>query len=478
MTLSASQPADATRRCVRRTTMTDAPPPHVGRFHRKHFQTLDFWLALVLLGSTAEGSNSTQCSQEPGQCIKCAQAGHPGGRCQIIKTVTGGDPDDCCTSCSLYPGCEFWVYNTEFASCYLKSGDSSHKEAGRCTSGKVTSPPSPAPVPPKKACIGSRTPGTRITCQAPGHSGGNCEIVQALPETSVDECCGWCAGNPQCEFWVLDHIDKKCFLKRGDTSHVVANPSYDSGVLASHGGWAPTFTSAAELNSSPWAKYLLSLYGDLTPIQYPIVLSRFWCFYMDKLAAHSVNLPPSVGRCPTSAAAPEGQRYDENNAYSSKDLTWLWHDLAAAPFQGYPSNSIVEVSHLKDPYGDEHHGMWFLYAKGSGVYVQLGKTKVFNDHGDAYAFFKAQGNEAMCQAAASQGFDSVQFVQHHDGANYPCAAQIGVPYMNMEIVMVTMVGSYPCGQAAGTAPGLRAGWQGTKPCKCDPNNPNTNCVFS
>ena len=173
---------------------------------------------------------------------------------------------------------------------------------------------------------------------------------------------------------------------------------------------------------------------------------------------------------------------DMNNAYSSKDLTWLWHRQGEIsginPYAGFASNTIVEVSHQKDPFGDEHYGMWFLYAKGSGVYADIGRTKIFNDHGDAYDFFNAQGNENMCKAAASQGFDSVQFIQHHDQYNYPCAAKIGVPYMNMEIVMVTMVGSYPCGQAAGTAPGLRAGWQGTKPCKCDPSNPNTNCVFS
>ena len=60
-------------------------------------------------------------------------------------------------------------------------------------------------------------------------------------------------------------------------------------------------------------RYLSSL-RRLSPIGYPLVLSHFWCFYVDKLTAHSVILAPSVGTCPTSAAAPEGQRYDENNA--------------------------------------------------------------------------------------------------------------------------------------------------------------------
>ena len=152
---------------------------------------------------------------------------------------------------------------------------------------------------------------------------------------------------------------------------------------------------------------------------------------------------------------------------------------SAVPYKGFASNSIVEVSHHRDPFGDEHHGMWFVYAKGSGVFLDLGKTRVFNDHQDAYDFFKTgASNEQMCQAAAAQGYDSVQFIRHKDGTNYPCAAKIGADWMNMEIVAVRLVGTYPCGQKDGTSSALRAGWGGDKACKCDPNNPNTNCVFS
>ena len=196
------------------------------------------------------------------------------------------------------------------------------------------------------------------------------------------------------------------------------------------------------------------------------------------MSAAGVTPPTSVGNCPTSATAPEGQRYDENNAYSSKDLTWLWHSLGDPVYQGFGANSIVEVTHKKDPFGDEHHGMWFLYAKGSGVFLDLGNTKIFDDHGDAMKYFGAQGNEDMCQKAAAKGYDSIQFIKHPDGTNYPCAAGIGASWMNVEIVAVKLVGTYPCGQAQGTAAALRAGWNGDKACKCDPNNPNTNCVFS
>ena len=240
----------------------------------------------------------------------------------------------------------------------------------------------------------------------------------------------------------------------------------------------PQFASRDDLQKSPWGHYFTSLYGEL-PTSYPLRLSDFWCFYLDKMQAAAVAPPASVGQCPTSAGAPAGQRYDENNAYSSKDLTWLWQPLSSTPpYDGFPSHSIVEVSHKKDPFGDEHHGMWFLYGKGTGVFLDIGNTKIFDDHSDAEKYFGAHGNEDMCQKAAAKGYDSIQFIRHPDATNYPCAQGIGASWMNMEIVATRLVGTYPCGQAHGTAAALRAGWNGEKPCKCDPNNPNCNCVYS
>lgn len=261
----------------------------------------------------------------------------------------------------------------------------------------------------------------------------------------------------------------------------------------------PTFNSEAELSASPWAAYFKGLYGELptalkytatanegglVQASYPLRLLDFWAFYMDKMSAAGIVPPASVGTCPTGTDAPEGQRYDENNAYSSKDLTWLWHPLnEPVPYKGFAANSVVEVSHQKDPFGDEHNGMWFVYAKGSGVYLNLGKTKVFDDHEDAFQFFCGKqwcddDNEELCRVAASQGYDTIQFIMHGDSVNYPCADETGLKWLNMEIVAVGMVGTYACGQKTGTSPLLRAGWNGDKVCKCDQTNPNTNCVFS
>lgn len=223
----------------------------------------------------------------------------------------------------------------------------------------------------------------------------------------------------------------------------------------------------------------MSVYGETPTVlagTTGINLDDWWCFYTDALAAAKIDIPTSVGTCPKSST--KGERYAKNNAYSNPDLTWLWQPLSAAPFSGFQSNEIVEVSHKADPFGDEHHGMWFVYAKGSGVYLHLGATRIFNEHVDANKYFGATGNEDMCKKAAAKNFDTVQFIKHQDAVNYPCAKGIGAPWMNMEIVAVKLVGTFSCGSAEGAPPTLRAGWKGTKPCKCDPKKPQTNCGFS
>lgn len=139
-----------------------------------------------------------------------------------------------------------------------------------------------------------------------------------------------------------------------------------------------------------------------------------------------------------------------------------------------PVPSAVSSMHRRDPFGDEHHGTWFLYAKGSGVWYHLGEYITFNEHADAFAHF-AQGNEQMCQAAANAGYDSVIFLSHHDHVNYPCDRASGAPYMNVEIVAVKLQGTYSCGVSGKPDKSvLRSGWA-SEACDCDNNLENTNC---
>jgi len=198
-------------------------------------------------------------------------------------------------------------------------------------------------------------------------------------------------------------------------------------------------------------------------------------FYDSVVRSQGVSkIPASVGACPPPNPA-EGTRYTYNNIYSPGDASWAWH---AYPYASIPANTWVEVMHEADPFGDEHFGMWFLYAKGSGIYFDTGATKVFNTHADAYAYFNARGphyNEDMSRLAASRGYDSVQFIAHPDATSYPCAARSNLQYMGIEIVAVRLVGTFACGAPGGAPSTVRAGWQASKTCACNNALKYLNC---
>ena len=90
---------------------------------------------------------------------------------------------------------------------------------------------------------------------------------------------------------------------------------------------------------------------------------------------------------------------------------------SAYPYKQHADNEWVEVLHEADPFGDEHYGMWMVYAPGSGIYFNLGKTIAFDEHVDAYVHFgvsKGDLNEQLSKAAAASGYDSIQFLAHLD----------------------------------------------------------------
>merc|ERR1719502_1515576 len=69
--------------------------------------------------------------------------------------------------------------------------------------------------------------------------------------------------------------------------------------------------------------------------------------------------------------------------YSPPHTAWIWHK---PPYHKVPSDDgWIEVIHRKDPFGDEQFGAWFLSAKGSGVWLNAGKSISFDDHSDACA---------------------------------------------------------------------------------------------
>ena len=241
----------------------------------------------------------------------------------------------------------------------------------------------------------------------------------------------------------------------------------------------PSFDRLSQLKASAWDAYLTEVYGSSPPNDFfPLDIGEWWMLWDDLLAKHHVSLPKSSGTCAPSNC--QLNYFAENNAYAPVHTSWIWHPPPYAangpwvgPFAG--RNGWVEVMHQKDPFGDEHHGCWFLFARGSGVWYQTGKYIEFPEHSDAYKHFNAHDNEGMCQAAAAAGYDTIIFLAHHDSTNYPCAKQGGYPYMNVEIVATKLQGTYSCGATLPPSSAvLRSGWA-TDECKCNNGLTRTNC---
>jgi len=84
-------------------------------------------------------------------------------------------------------------------------------------------------------------------------------------------------------------------------------------------------------------------------------------------------------------------------------------------------------------------------------------------------------NEGVAKAAASAGYDSVQFLAHPDHVNYPCDSVSGLSYMGLEVLATKLVGTYACGMKDGAPAVIKAGWKASRSCICDNNQKTTNC---
>jgi hypothetical protein len=235
------------------------------------------------------------------------------------------------------------------------------------------------------------------------------------------------------------------------------------------------------MESDPWGSYYKSVYGTLPGSgDFPLHISDLWMLYdNDLISSRTQNLPPA-SLCPKTSC----ERYQDNDLYQPASVSWIWH---AYPYSPIAPNTWAEVIHEADPFGDEGHGIWFQYAKGSGIWFNTGNTKVFNTHEEAYTYFNVAAlkpepggwNPTMAEAAAKQNFDSVQFMQHHDHTNYQCdthnTGRPGFEYLNFEIVGVKLSGTHACGASSGAPDTIRGGWQASQECQCDNKQQYLNC---
>lgn len=249
-----------------------------------------------------------------------------------------------------------------------------------------------------------------------------------------------------------------------------------TGACLSDGVSLPVFQSPDHLiTDSRWHAYLKTLYGPAVQNAslYPIDVSQFWILQKQHLDAAGLHM--KVAECPN----------------QDQDAFWNWHFSLvntvhihhSAPLRPLPANSWVEVTHCLTAPADisrqERTGYWMFYAPGSGVFYNLGRTKVFQTHSEAVKFFLQQdcGNHynepnwcAMFYPGlvreASKNFDSIQFLDHADQA---CGGRgheiIDLHHAGVDICSLPIAGSFgncPCAcQALPGYPGPHPGEQNT-----------------
>lgn len=263
---------------------------------------------------------------------------------------------------------------------------------------------------------------------------------------------------------------------RGDRGDAFISQCYNwTGGLGDN----PIFHSELELRAAGWAPYFEAVYGEVPHSRYPICMGSFWFINQAALLA-AEQLPQggqlNIDKCPRRP----GDWYRINNKYQPTWASWIFHPPPyGVDGSGLPGDTWVEVSHEAEP--REVTGTWFMFSMGSGVWFNLGKTIVFNDHGEAHEKFcgrckNGTGNKdaQMSVAAAAQGYTSIQFVRHPDD-QWRCKGGHGsLPKgaMNIEIVAVALNGYGPCGENPSA---FKAGWNADKPCNCDPKAQFLNC---
>ena len=195
-------------------------------------------------------------------------------------------------------------------------------------------------------------------------------------------------------------------------------PSPPPPLLPLQYGW----DSLAQLTKEPlWHRYLDSVYNAST-LNFPFSLLQLQMFYADRLPrniSRSLKFRKQDEASGTVAVIGAPLRFGElyrlwggNMPTTGWEHMDVWRciypvgqctapssttDYGVCPagavgpedgvlFSGLPSHAKVEVTHrLGDPLGS---GMWFYWARGSGIYFDLRRTAVFRDHDQLAALCK------------------------------------------------------------------------------------------
>lgn len=246
--------------------------------------------------------------------------------------------------------------------------------------------------------------------------------------------------------------------------------------------------------SSPWARYLRRVYGsewDLFPFDlstlelvYPALLPAAPCNRREALRTPrcetcdswlpTAQHPPAPSAIAARASNSSFIRTPEFvilqpriGRRAARNHTWIEVIRRESPFGTYFGQPLF-------PEGSARYGCWLLRARGSGVYVNVGRTLALRARSDAFAagFGHGLGRRAQrprypgddlhfASHTAARGFDSLQTLF---GNPSPLGAKSGVPAYEL-VLTATGCMDRPTPIAGGCVPvPLRTGWSASRPC--------------
>mmetsp|Transcript_24054 Transcript_24054/g.55905 ORF Transcript_24054/g.55905 Transcript_24054/m.55905 type:complete len:865 (-) Transcript_24054:23-2617(-) len=283
--------------------------------------------------------------------------------------------------------------------------------------------------------------------------------------------------------------------------HDYAEASSFSSVLGPD-GMLPAFASLAELKLKPlWHLYMSRVYGSSIENTsfYPIDLPNFdmiqgvlagpsmmRLFQRSNLSAnrHLGCLYGHEGkgrmRCPTRRGELYRCRTWRLHWGCVYQLpSWVFVHQGAPPEVGVRNDTWVEVSHCSDVTKNGiWGGTWFYVTKGSGMWLNVGRSRVFGNHFDAvhgilnvsakrHCRHMNSGERWRCEhalfrqmsaAAQQQGLETIQFTRHDD-------QRCGNTAMEILWVSAEEIFHAPCSNSSWSSR-LRAGLNASCQCEC------------
>ena len=245
------------------------------------------------------------------------------------------------------------------------------------------------------------------------------------------------------------------------------------------------------MTPSDWWRYIAAVY-DIGPDDDPSLLPTIGevdVIYDRMLRVDNVNDEQWPGRCSKFITHP----FRSGRAPHSPLVAWMYrlpdgglHDeYRVKGYESLADHAWAEVSHCGGS-GFEEHASWYYLARGSGVFVNVGRTRVFRGHQDAVRFFFGHDcahGEFSCTevwqtlpgAALAGGYDSLQFSHHCDLDCDDPAQDLwpgrgdgnGCGYEVM-VVQQTPQGALGSGGGSACPPGveLRSGVNASHGCEC------------